>query len=536
MISTDNPAPTRRPGAPPDQSEVIAFLDTPSTFGPAIETVDRIETHGALIFLAGDRVYKLKRAVKLPYLDFSTLDKRAAACEHEIERNRPAAPEIYIGTLPIVRREDGALALGGEGVPVDWVVVMNRFDQAGLFDNLAQKNRLPLAHMTSLAEQVADYHDNATVFRSIDGGASMATTIGRLVRSLYEAGDVIGLDRAKRFARQIVAELNARNRLLCERARGGHVRLCHGDLHLRNIVLHGDRATLFDAIEFDDRLATTDVLYDLAFLLMDLWHRDLKAHANRCFGSYASKAIETKDLGGLATLPLFLSTRAAVRAVVAIDQLALAEPSGRQEHIEEIDAYLSLAMDFLAPAKPVLIAIGGLSGTGKTSVSASLAPRIGRAPGALHLRSDVERKRMAGVDPLARLPQSAYSRSNSDKVYHRLFERAERALKAGQSVIVDAVFQEAAHRRAIEQVAARAQVPFFAAWLVAPQAQLIERVERRKNDASDAGATVVVKQFAKVTRVTCWETIDAAQEIVDVVRQIRVAMPERFRTTCEAHR
>lgn len=529
MISTDNSATTSHPGAAADQSEVIAFLGTPSTFGPAVETVDRIETHGALIFLAGDRVYKLKRAVKLPYLDFSTLEKRATACDHEIERNRPAAPEIYIGTMPVVRREDGALALGGEGVPVDWVVVMNRFDQSELFDNLARNDRLPLEQMSPLAEQVADYHEKASVFRAIDGGDAMATTIGQLVTSLYEAGDVIGFDRAERFARRIVSELNARNRLLCERARGGCVRLCHGDLHLRNIVLHGDRATLFDAIEFDDRLATTDVLYDLAFLLMDLWHRDLTAHANRCFGSYVSTAMTTKELNGLATLPLFLATRAAVRAVVAIDQLALSEPSDRAARLGEIDAYLSLAMDFLEPVRPRLIAIGGLSGTGKTSVSAALAPRIGRAPGALHLRSDVERKRMAGIAPLARLPQSAYSKSNSDKVYHRLFERAERALKAGQSVIVDAVFQDAAHRRAVEQVAARAQVPFFAAWLVAPQDQLIQRVETRTRDASDAGPAVVLKQFAKLTRVTCWETVDASQEIVDVVRQIRIAMPDRHR-------
>lgn len=528
MISTENSAASSCPGAAQDQSEVIAFLGTPSTFGPTIESVDRIETHGALVFLAGDRVYKLKRAIKLPYLDFSTLEKRAAACEHEIERNRRAAPEIYIGTMPIVRREDSELALGGAGVTLDWVVVMKRFDQADLFDNLAKNGRLPLAQMAPLAEQVANYHEKAKAVRAIDGGGAMAATIDRLVRSLYEAADVIGFDRAERFARRIVAELNSRNRLLRERARGGCVRLCHGDLHLRNIVLHGDRAMLFDAIEFDDRLATTDVLYDLAFLLMDLWHRDLKAHANRCFASYVSTAMATRELSGLATLPLFLATRAAVRAVVAIDQLALAEQSDRQARSEEIDAYLSLAMDFLVPGKPALIAVGGLSGTGKTSVSAALAPEIGRAPGALHLRSDVERKRMAGVAPLARLPQAAYSTSNSAKVYHRLFERAERALKAGHSVIVDAVFQEAAHRRAIEQVAQRAQVPFFGAWLVAPQAQLIERVESRTNDASDAGAAVVLKQFAKVTSVTCWETVDAALEIVDVVRQIKVAMPDRL--------
>ncbi len=531
MRRISKPIAAGRSGQKQDQSDVIAFLGSPATYGADIDTVDRIETHGALVFLAGERAYKLKRAVKLPYMDFSTLEKRAAACRHEIDRNRPAAPDIYIGALPIVRRDDGKLALGGAGAPVDWVVVMNRFDQAGLFDQLAKHGRLPISQMTPLAEHIANYHEKARTFRAVDGSNGLANTVGQIVTSLFEASDLIGLDRVQQYAGQIVTELNTHSRLLRSRSRFGCVRLCHGDLHLRNIVLHNDNTRLFDAIEFDDRIATIDVLYDFAFLLMDLWHRDMKAHANRCFGSYVSKAVPTKALDGLAALPLFLSMRGAIRAMVMIDQLSVAGEIDQQASFKEIEEYLSLAKQFLAPSKPGLIVIGGLSGTGKTSVSAALAPNIGRAPGALHLRSDVERKRMAGIDPLDRLPREAYSKGTADKVYRRLCDRAERTLKAGHPVVVDAVFQNAAHRRCIEQVAARTRVPFFGVWLEAPQAQLIGRVERRSNDASDADASVVLNQFAQKTMVTCWESVDASRAVSDVVVQIEEASSIKLRVS-----
>ena len=375
MTSTSKPIATGQPDRLQDQSEVIAFLGSPATYGAGIDTVDRIETHGALVFLAGERAYKLKRAVKLPYMDFSTLEKRAVACRHEIDRNRPAAPDIYIGALPIVRRDDGALALGGAGAPVDWVVVMNRFDQADLFDQLAKHGQLPVSQMTPLAEQVADYHEKARTFRATDGSNDLANTISQIITSLYEASDLIGLERIQQYAGQIVTELNARSRLLRARSRFGCVRLCHGDLHLRNIVLHDNRAMLFDAIEFDDRIATIDVLYDFAFLLMDLWHRGLKTHANHCFGSYVSKAVPTSALDGLAALPLFLSTRAAIRAMVMIDQLSLAGEIDQQASIKEIEDYLSLATQFLAPSKPALHRDRWAFGHGQDVRLGSLSPQ-----------------------------------------------------------------------------------------------------------------------------------------------------------------
>ena len=202
--------------------------------------------------------------------------------------------------------------------------------------------------------------------------------------------------------------------LLEARARGGYVRHCHGDLHLRNIVEIDGAPVLFDAIEFDDRLATIDVLHDLAFLLMDLGKRGLKAHANAVLNAYLDARASTGNLVGLAALPLFLSMRAAVRAKVELLRAGLAAPGSADAAREEARAYFALARDFLdARAAPRLIAIGGLSGSGKSAVARAIAPHIGAFPGAVHVRSDIERKRLFGVGPLERLPQPMPTRSRS---------------------------------------------------------------------------------------------------------------------------
>lgn len=506
------------------QSEVIRLLSDPASYEPPVETVERIETHGALIFLAGDYAYKLKRAVKLPYLDFSTLEKRAEVCRREIERNKTAAQDIYIAAKPIVRLPSGELAIAEDGETVDWVVVMRRFDQADLLDNLAREGRLSLDLMPPLADEIAAYHDNAPTYPALSGYDILANVVTQTIMAFSEASDLLDLARARTYATQISQALNAQAQLLRTRGRKAQIKLCHGDLHLRNIVLLNGKPTLFDAIEFDDGIAKIDVLYDLAFLLMDLWHRDLKAHANLCFNTYASQAITTDGLRGLAILPVFLATRAAIRAMVAVDRARCCDASQQDEVNQEIDDYFSLAGRFLNTSEPQLIAVGGLSGTGKTTLAAALASGIGPAPGALHLRSDVERKRMLGKDPLEKLPRQAYSARASERVYNRLCERAEQSLKAGHSVIVDATFLEPGQRRQIERIATRTHSRFFGFWLEASEDLLIERVINRRNDASDADASVVQAQIESHTRCNCWETIDARVERKALVSRAHFAL------------
>ncbi|MGI9410947.1 MAG: AAA family ATPase [Hyphomicrobiaceae bacterium] len=507
-----------------DQSAVIAFLSDPSHHGETVEHVERIDTHGAIIFLAGKRAFKLKRAVKLPYMDFSTLEKRAAACRHEVRRNAAAAPGIYVGALPIVVDPSGALTFGGRGKTIDWIVIMNRFAEADVFDNLASEGRLSLELMVPLANSIAEYHSAAQPRLEVDGDEIMARVITQTIRAFYEAADVFGDNNVRAYSRAIVNSLNALSGLLRSRARNGQVRLCHGDLHLRNIVLRDSRPTLFDAIEFDDSLATIDVLYDIAFLLMDLWHKGLQRHANAVLNAYASAALKSDHLSGLAALPVFLATRAGIRAMVAVDRAHVAGQTSALAHAKK---YFELATDFLAPSSPRLIAVGGYSGTGKSTLAAALAPHFGRCPGALHLRSDVERKRMFGIDPLERLPQQAYSEFATERTYQRLCTRALAALKAGHSVVVDAVFISPHQRRRIEQAAAMAGTPFTGLWLTASEDRLAARVRDRRGDASDADVTVVKRQVETRSTGVCWEQIDANAPHASVAANAQSLLDDR---------
>jgi hypothetical protein len=313
--------------------------------------------------------------------------------------------------------------------------------------------------------------------------------------------------------------------MLAERRRRGYVRHLHGDLHLRNICRIDGRPVLFDALEFDPRLAIIDVLYDLAFLLMDMEQRGLGDAANRLLSRYLALSVEPKHpaaLKGLAALPLFMSARAAIRAhVEAAAADAQVRAAQARAHRVAAKAYLRLAVRLLAPCKPMLVAVGGLSGSGKTTLARALAPDLGAAPGALVLRSDVIRKRLAGVDPLARLPVSAYGPASSHAVYQAMGRAATTALGAGHAVIADAVFAREGERRAIARVAERLKIPFVGLWLDAPRTVMAARLDARRNDASDATARVLDQQLGYDLGNLTWTRIDAATGAAAVARRAR---------------
>jgi predicted kinase len=288
------------------------------------------------------------------------------------------------------------------------------------------------------------------------------------------------------------------------------MRHCHGDLHLGNIVLLDGAPVLFDCLEFDRALATIDTFYDLAFLLMDLIHRDLGTHAQRLLNGYLDA---TRDDAGTALLPLFLSCRAVIRAKVT----GFAS-QGDAKEVAAARAYLDLARRFLAPEPPRLIAFGGLSGTGKSSLARALAPEIGAAPGAVLLRSDVIRKALFGVAPTERLGSEAYDQEVSVTVYNTLISRARTLLSGGCAVMTDAVYLDRGDRARIEQVAADAGVPFLGLWLRAPADVLLARVRARRNDASDATAAVLEAQLEVDPGPLGWHEIDASDDPAAVAR------------------
>ena len=495
-----------------DQCEVIAFLAEPASYGPGIDRVERVTTHGASVFLAGDRAYKMKRAVLYPYMDFSTLALRKVNCEREIALNRRTAPELYLGVEAVVREAGGKLSLGGPGEPVEWLVVMKRFDQSGLCDRLARTGQLTPDLMCLLADEIAAFHDTAERLTGNDapgGGAEgLCTAIEENLSELGERPGHFPPGDVAAFARTSRAALNRLAPLLDARLEAGFVRRCHGDLHLRNICVIDGRARIFDAIEFNDAIACIDVLYDLAFLIMDLEHRGLRAYANLALNRYLHSEPE---VAGLTALPLFLSVRAAVRAKVSVNIAdSQSDALTTQALYDEAGAYFRAACAYLEPPPPRLVAVGGLSGTGKTSLARELAPGLGAPPGALHLRSDVLRKALAGILELNRLPPESYSKAASQRVYAELLQRARTALSAGRAVIVDAVYTKPEERAAIEAVARDLGVPFHGLWLECPEDVMAARVAERRADASDATPEVVRRQLGYDIGAVTWHRLDAS--------------------------
>ncbi|MBM3556067.1 MAG: adenylyl-sulfate kinase, partial [Alphaproteobacteria bacterium] len=453
-----------------DQGAAIDFLADPANHAGA--AVERISTHGAHVFLAGDRAYKIKKAVDLGFFDFTTLARRRHFLGRELVLNRAFAPSLYLRLRTVAREPDGRLAWDGAGAVVEWVLEMRRFSQSSLFDRMAREGRLTPAILARLADRIARIQDQAERRADHGGMGSLADVIDVAERRFREEPALARepIDAVIGRARETLAR---RAPLLARRRASGFVRRCHGDFHLRNVCLVDGEPTPFDCLEFDDALSVIDIAYDVAFLLMDIRHRGLGALANLTLNRWLAWTADYESLG---LLPLFLALRAMIRSHV----------SAAMKESEEALRYFRDAGRFLAPPPPMLVAIGGLSGSGKSTVAAALAPRLGATPGAAILRSDVFRKRLFDKAPEERLGPEAYAPSVSAEVYGRLETAARDCLAAGHAVIVDAVHLRPGERARIEEVARSAGAAFFGLWLDVPPETLRQRVADRRHDASDA--------------------------------------------------
>lgn len=476
----------------PDQAATVAFLSRAEIYGER-GSVERIETHISIIFLVGERAFKLKRAVAFSYLDFTTLAARRRNCEAEFRLGQKMAPRLYRALHTVTREAGGNLMLDGVGKPIDTVIEMRRFDQDLLFDRLAAQGRLTPELIRQLADRIAGFHAAADTIAAADAVLDTRATVADIVRNLRASGRSDPAAVAA-LAQRLNASLQANEGLITDRAGQGKLRHCHGDLHLGNICLLDGEPTLFDPVEFNPAISDIDVLYDAAFALMDLVHADCTGHANGLFNRYLDV---TGDGGGLALLPLYLAMRAAIRAHV------LGAKSNRA------DGYFALAGRLLDPQPRFLVAIGGVSGTGKSTLAQELAPGLGRAPGARIARSDAIRKRLYGVALETRLPAAAYGLDVNRRVYGMLQDEAKTALAAGYAVVADAAFLDAQERDGIEAVAAAANVTFIGIWLDAPAAILQERLARRRDDVSDADAAVLQSQLRRDLGPIGWRRLPA---------------------------
>lgn len=493
-----------------DQTCVIDFLSDARNYPESTRTVQQIETHGAIVFLTETKAYKLKKAVYFPYMDYSTVAQRHTMCERELELNRRTAPEIYLAVLPITRDSGQKLAFNGHGAVVDWVVVMRRFDPDQVLDLVADRGELTSEIVEQIAQQLVQFHQAATVSnRAVDAEQFRQVILGN-DQQFADCEPILRREQTEQLTARSLTLVEQHRALFAQRLQDGKIKHCHGDLHLHNICLYEGEPRFFDAIEFNEDFAEIDVLYDLAFLLMDLDFRGLAHDANTIFNYYCW---HENDYTGVALLPLFLATRAAIRAHVnvAIAQ-GLHTPEHQPQFHQEAQRYLAKALNYLEPKQPQCVAIGGLSGTGKSTLAQNLAPYLDTAPGALILRSDVIRKRYFQVPLTERLPEKCYSSAISRKVYTQMFNFARIALQAGHSVIVDCLFVKPEQRHAIATIAEDCQVPFHGLWLEVPTTVAYQRIETRQNDASDATVIVRRKQNGYDCGEITWARIDASRD------------------------
>jgi uncharacterized protein len=512
-----------------DQSEVIRFLSDAANYGKAGAIVERIETHISIVFLVGDRVYKLKRAVCLSYLDYSTAAMRERFCKVELELNRRTAAALYLRVRAITRGSDGNLAFDGDGIILDWVLEMRRFSQNDLFDHLAELRKLTPELMRDLTDVISSFHAGAEITPGHGGRAGIEAIIASNNVNLVQSCPPLDAGQVQQLYATSMAKLSAIGGLLDARRDGGRVRRCHGDLHLGNICLFEGRPTPFDCIEFSESLSCIDVLYDLAFLLMDLDERDFGDLANLVFNRYLDL---TDNLDGLAALPLFMSVRAAVRAHVLV---TLNRRIPAAQTLRRARSYLGLAGALLRPYSPQLIAIGGLSGVGKSTVAQALAPAFAPAPGARVVRSDVLRKRLFNVMPETRLSPSAYGPAITERVYRCLHDQALASLKAGYTAIIDATFLRADERKHIAASAELAGVPFIGIWLEAPREVLVAGIGVRRLDASDADMLVLEQQLNTDVGEMDWHRVDSTPDLATNLVSVRSLIEAHTRSGHSQH-
>ncbi len=490
---------TRIDTALQDHETLIVALLRPEVYPHPVERVERIETHISSILLAGGYAYKIKKPLNPGFLDFSTLERRAFFCREELRLNRRLAPRLYQSVVTITGTPEQP-RIDGQGPVIEYAVRMIRFDQDQRLDRLLARAALPPGRIDELARCTAEFHAEIEVAppdsphgEPISVFEPMQQNFDQL-RTLLTGHDT-RLDRLADWTRRRYAELTP---LLIERKRSGFIRECHGDLHLGNIAIIDGAVTLFDGIEFNESLRWIDIISDVAFLTMDLCDHGALAHAGRYLNAWLERS---GDYPGLGLLPFYQVYRAMVRAKVATLRLGQSDlvPRERDAVLAQCHGYLDLAERFSRPGRPALFINHGFSGSGKTTLSQPLLEAIG----AVRIRSDVERKRLAGIGPLERhddgLDSGLYAPDSTARTYARLAELAEGLLVAGYPVIVDATFLKAARRGVFASLARRRGVPFRILDYRIDVERLKARIDRRLaagDDASDADLAVVERQLA----------------------------------------
>jgi aminoglycoside phosphotransferase family enzyme/predicted kinase len=488
------------PNPPEREAEVVRWL-TARTGKP-------IETAISRVFLGDGVAYKLKRHVSLGYVEFGTPERRYWALERELSFNARTC-DIYRRLVPITRTADGGLEWNGPGEVVDYALEMRRFDEAGVLAR--SPGAIDGAMAEALGRTIAGFH-KAAPLKPQGGLTALSFTVGSNAQLLRELAPDLGREAVEELIARTEAELERQAPLLAHRSATGFARQCHGDLHLGNILVEDGRPVLFDCIEFNDLLSDLDVQYDLAFLLMDLDFRGRRDAAVRVHSAYldeAARSFPPELWAGCAALPLMLSVRAGVRAHV-------------MAHSADLDTarrYVQAGIAHLSPPPPRLVAVGGLSGSGKSTFGRAVAGLIGASPGAVVLRTDEIRKRLLNIPPTQHLGREHYTPAAQGAVYDAMLADARSLLDAGRSVVLDSAFLNPDLRDRVERLARDAGVPFDGIWLDVPPEVLEQRVAARTGDASDANVDVLRDQLARTAGMRVdWTHVDGSGDTSEAGR------------------
>jgi aminoglycoside phosphotransferase family enzyme/adenylate kinase family enzyme len=501
----------------PGNQHLIEALRNPRVYPHATESVQLTETHCAWVLLTGEYAYKIKKPVDFGFLDFSTLEKRRFFCEEEVRLNRRFAPEVYLDVVAITGKPDDP-HISGTGPVLEYAVRMRQFPADGLLSLVAERQRLETWHIDQMIERVAEFHQS-TDRAAPDSPFGEAGRIHHWVIENFEhIRDAVDTpqrrEKLERIRQWADDERERLDEIFKQRKQDGFIRECHGDLHLGNLTLIDGNVTLFDCIEFNAELRWIDVISEVAFLVMDLEDRGYPELAHRFLNGYLQ---QTGDYAGLAVLRYYLVYRAMVRAKVAMLRREQAAPDSEAFRTAQAEyaQYVELADGYTKPEPPALLITHGLSGSGKSTVAVKLC----QMRGMIQIRSDVERKRMAGLaataDSRSGIDQGLYASDRTAQTYRRLLQLAALVLEAGFPVILDATFLQQAYRRRASGLAARHRVPFVILDCVAPEQELRRRIReraKRGGDASEANLQVLDAQ-QKAEQPLSGDELDSAVKV-----------------------
>ena len=487
------------------------------------EPIQLFQTHVSYVVTTGNVAYKLKKAVDFGFLDYSTLEKRHHFCNEEMRLNeRGAGSTLYSEVVPI-SETDGEFVLGSDRHPVEYAVKMKQFPQETLLSKILEQGELTEDLLCRLAVQVADFHRKSVTSEYIRSFGTVEQVRQAFDENYEQTAGYIGgpqtqqqFDETQAYTDRFFAE---REDLFKQRMQQGYIRECHGDVHLRNICYWHDELLLFDCIEFNEPFRFVDVMYDIAYIVMDLdvYKRpDLRA---AFLNAYVE---EMGDWEGLLVLPIYVSRQTYVRAKVASFLLddPLASDTDKKQAYETAAMYYKLAWEYTQIPQGRLILMSGLSGSGKTTA----AREVVRQSGAIHIRSDAVRKHLGGISIHDRGDDSLYTPDMTKRTYDRLLELGISLVQNGYTVVLDAKYDRQTLRQAAIAQATAHSLPLQILHCTAPMDVLSDRVHKRSGDIADATVEVLAQQtYEPLTEVEqpFVVTIDSAS---DIQPQIQAAL------------